>query len=97
MILLRILAPVQHSKRAPGHGHLVGLANDRKTWAYSTNSLGHCGLSAASTHNLAFTNRHYALLTATHTTKLPNNSNENTHYWMPMPTGNGGNSQFYGQ
>ena len=37
-------------------------------------SLGHCGLSAASTRKLAFTSRHYALLTATdtlqHSTKL---------------------------
>ena len=33
-------------------------------------SLGHCGLSAASTHKLAFTSRHYALLTATDTTAL---------------------------
>ena len=33
-------------------------------------SLGHCGLSAASRHNLAFTSRHYALLTATDTTAL---------------------------
>ena len=28
-------------------------------------SLGHCGLSAASRHKLAFTSRHYSLLTAT--------------------------------
>ena len=33
-------------------------------------SLGHCGLSAASRHKLAFTSRHYALLTATDTTAL---------------------------
>ena len=33
-------------------------------------SLGHCGLSAASTHKLAFTNKHYTLLTATDTTAL---------------------------
>ena len=33
-------------------------------------SLGHCSLSAASTHKLAFTSRHYALLTATDTTAL---------------------------
>ena len=49
----------------PGHGYLLSLAYDRKTWAYSTNAvrLGHCGLSAASTHKLAFTSRHYALHT----------------------------------
>ena len=36
---------------APGHGHLLGhhTARDR---AYSTNSLGHCGLSAVSTRKL---------------------------------------------
>ena len=33
-------------------------------------SLGHCGLSTASRHKLAFTSRHYALLTATDTTAL---------------------------
>ena len=33
-------------------------------------SLGHCGLSAASRHKLAFTSRHHALLTATDTTAL---------------------------
>ena len=33
-------------------------------------SLGHCGLFAASRHKLAFTSRHYALLTATDTTAL---------------------------
>ena len=43
-----------------------------KTWAYSTNSLGHCGFSAASTHKLAFTSRHYTLLTATAIHLCPN-------------------------
>ena len=33
-------------------------------------SLGHCGLSSASTHKLAFTSRHYALFTATDTAAL---------------------------
>ena len=33
-------------------------------------SLGHCGFSAASRHKLAFTSRHYALLTASDTTAL---------------------------
>ena len=33
-------------------------------------SLGHCGLSAASRRKLAFTSRHYALLTATDATAL---------------------------
>ena len=33
-------------------------------------SLGHCSLSAASRHKLAFTSRHYALLTTTDTTAL---------------------------
>ena len=33
-------------------------------------SLGHCGLSASSRRKLAFTSRHYALLTATDTTAL---------------------------
>ena len=33
-------------------------------------SFGHCGLSAASRRKLAFTSRHYTLLTATDTTTL---------------------------
>ena len=33
-------------------------------------SLGHCGLSAASRHKLAFTTRHFVLFTATDTTAL---------------------------
>ena len=38
-------------------------------------SLGHCNLFAASRHKLAFTKRHYALLTATDTT---------AHYQIPF-------------
>ena len=48
------------------------IAYGHETWAYSmkTLSLGLCGLSAASRHKLAFTSRHYALLTATDNTAL---------------------------
>ena len=57
---------------APGHGHLLGLHGIRSQdlGLPSEYSLGHCGLSAASRHKLAFTSRHYALLTATDTTAL---------------------------
>ena len=81
--ILHILVKAQPS--TTGHGHLLGLAYDHKTWAYSTYKswhmiarpgptqlirLGHCGLSSASTHKLAFTSRHYILLTATDTIAL---------------------------
>ena len=50
-----ILVKVQSAIKAQGRSHLLGLAYDHKTWAYPTkSSLGHCGLSAASTHKLAF-------------------------------------------
>ena len=88
-------SPPYVGKPSLGHGHLLGLAYNHKTWAYPTNtvlatvafllpstrssgtqsptrlgirpqdlglpnkySLGRCGLSAASTHKLAFTSRH---------------------------------------
>ena len=68
---LRILVKAQPSTQTTGpqsptrlgiRSQDLGLPN-----AYS---LGHCGLSAASKHKLAFTSRHYALLTATDTTAL---------------------------
>ena len=69
--ILRILVKAQPSTRSTGprsptrlgiRSQHLGLPNEY--------SLGHCGLSAASRHKLAFTSRHYALLTATDTTAL---------------------------
>ena len=63
--ILRILVKAQPSTWSTGprsptrlgiRSQDLGLPNEY--------SLGHCGLSAASTHKLAFTSRHFALLTA---------------------------------
>ena len=69
--ILRILVKAQPSTRSTGprsptrlgiRSQDLGLPNEY--------SLGHCGLSAASRHKLAFTSRHFTLLTATDTTAL---------------------------
>ena len=69
--ILHILVKAQPSTRSTGprsptrlgiRSQDLGLPNEY--------SLGHCGLSAASRHKLAFTSRHFALLTATDTTAL---------------------------
>ena len=61
--------------QAPGHCYQLGLAYSCKTLAYLNEyTLGHCGLSAASRHKLAFTSRHYSLLTATWHDSTPVNS-----------------------
>ena len=69
--ILRILVKAQPSTRSTGprsptrlgiRSQHLGLPNEY--------SLGHCGLSAASRHKLAFTSRHFTLLTATEFTAL---------------------------
>ena len=83
----------------------TGVPSTQSTWPQSPprlgiqpQDLGHCGFSAASTHKLTFTRRHYALLTATdiqselifrvRTTMSVIPPGHILHYWMPMPTGN---------
>ena len=69
--ILRILVKVQPSTRStrPRSPTRLGIRS-QDLGLPSEFSLGHCSLSAASRHKLAFTSRHYALLTATDTTAL---------------------------
>ena len=69
--ILRILVKAQPSTRStrPRSPTRLGIRS-QDLGLPSEFSLGHCGLSAASRHKLAFTSRHYALLTATDTTAL---------------------------
>ena len=68
---LRILVKAQPSTRStwPRSPTRLGI-RPRDLGLLNKYSLGHCGLSAASRHKLAFTSRHHALLTATDTTAL---------------------------
>ena len=68
---LRILVKAQPSTRStwPRSPTRLGI-RPRDQGLLNKYSLGHCGLSAASRHKLAFTSRHHALLTATDTTAL---------------------------
>ena len=69
--ILRILVKAQPSTRSTGPRPPTRLGiRSQDLGLPSEYSLGHCGLSAASRHKLAFTSRHYALLTATDTTAL---------------------------
>ena len=63
--ILRILVKAQPSTRStrPRSPTRLGIRS-QDLGLPSEYSLGHCGLSAASRHKLAFTSRHYALLTA---------------------------------
>ena len=74
--ILHILVKAQPSTRSTGPWSTTGLG----IWSQdlclpNEYSLGHCGLSAVSRHKLAFTSRHYELLTANltlqHSTKAP--------------------------
>ena len=69
--ILRILVKAQPSTRStwPRCPTRLGIRS-QDLGLPSEYSLGHCGPSAASRHKLAFTSRHYALLTATDTTAL---------------------------
>ena len=63
--ILRILVKAQPSTRSTGPRSPTGLG----IWSQDLGlpneySLGHCDLSATSRHKLAFTSRHYTLLTA---------------------------------
>ena len=70
-ILLRILVKAQPSTRSTGPRSPTRLGIRLQDLGLPNEySLGHCGLSVASRHKLAFTNRHFALLTATDTTAL---------------------------
>ena len=68
---LRILVKAQPSTRStwPRSPTRLGI-RPRDLGLLNKYSLGHCGLSAASRHKLAFASRHHALLTATDTTAL---------------------------
>ena len=68
---LRILVKAQPSTRStwPQSPTRLGIRS-QDLGLPNEYSLGHCDLSAASRHKLAFTSRHYALLTATDTTAL---------------------------
>ena len=68
---LRILVKAQPSTRStwPPSPTRLGV-QPRDLGLLNKYSLGHCGLSAASRRKLAFTSRHYSLLTATDTTAL---------------------------
>ena len=69
--ILRILVKAQPSTRSTGPRPPTRLGiRSQDLGLPSEYSLGHCGLSAASRHKLAFTSRHYTLLTATDTTAL---------------------------
>ena len=69
--ILRILLKAQPSTRNTGPRSPTRLGiRSQDLGLPSEYSLGDCGLSAASRHKLAFTSRHYALLTATDTTAL---------------------------
>ena len=69
--LLRILVKAQPSTRSTGPRSPTRIGiRSQDLGLPSEYSLGHRGLSAASRHKLAFTSRHYALLTATDTTAL---------------------------
>ena len=69
--ILRILVKAQPSTRSTGPRSPIRLGIQSQDLGLPNEySLGHCGLSAASRHKLAFTSRHYALLTATDTTAL---------------------------
>ena len=66
--ILRILVKAQPSTRSTWLRSLPRLGTwPRDPGLLNKYSLGHCGLSASSRHKLAFTRRHYALLTATDT------------------------------
>ena len=64
--ILRILVKAQPSTRStrPRSPTRLGIRS-QDLGLPNEFSLGHCSLSAASRHKLAFTSRHYALLTAT--------------------------------
>ena len=69
--ILRILVKAQPRTRSTGPRPPTRLGiRSQDLGLPSEYSLGHCGLSAASRHKLAFTSRHYTLLTATDTTAL---------------------------
>ena len=70
---LRILVKAQPSTRStwPQSQTRLGI-RPRDLGLLNKYSLSHCGLFAASRHKLAFTRRHYALLTGTDTTALFN-------------------------
>ena len=69
--ILRILVKAQPSTRSIGPRSPTRLSIRSQDLSLPNEySLGHCGFSAASTHKLAFTSRHCALLTATDTTTL---------------------------
>ena len=69
--IFRILVKAQPSTRSTGPRSPTRLGiRSQDLGLPSEYSLGHCGLSAASRHKLAFTSRHYTLLTATDTTAL---------------------------
>ena len=68
---LRILVKAQPSTRStwPPSPTRLGI-RPRDLGLLDKYSLGHCGLCAASRRKLAFTSKHYTLLTATDTTAL---------------------------
>ena len=68
---VRILVKAQPSTQSTGPRSPTRLGiRSQDLGLLNEYSLGHCGLSAACTHKLAFTRRLYALLTATDTTAL---------------------------
>ena len=78
---LQLLWILKHSTSDILHILVKAQASTQSSWPQSPtrlgirdlgllNKFGHCGLSAASRHKLAFTRRHYALLTAIDTTAL---------------------------
>ena len=69
--ILRILVKAQTVLNAPGHGYLLGLAYDRKTWAYSANTLLATVAFLLSLHTNLLSQAGYSqLLTLQHSTKL---------------------------
>ena len=69
--ILRILVKIQPSTQSnwPQSPTRLGIW-PKDLGLLNEYSLGYCGLSNASRHKLAFTRRHYALLTATDTTAV---------------------------
>ena len=69
--ILRILVKAQPCTRSTGPRSPTRLGIRSQDLALADEySLGHCGLSATSGRKLAFTSKHYTLLTATDTTSL---------------------------